>query len=355
MGRLTAIVLGSAAGGGFPQWNCRCPVCRLAWAGDARVRPRTQASLAVSADGEDWVLINASPDLPAQLRGSKPLHPRTGTRGSPIKAVVLTGARDRSGRRPAQPARARAVLHLCDRRDARGARRQPHVRRAGSRAGDAAGRRARRAARAPGRPRGRAVHGARQGPALSRRREPRHRERDGVECRRRDFGGRRPHRLYSGRGRRDRRDAGADRACRRGVFRRHALSRRRDDRERHRQQDRPPHGTHADRRRGRLARRARHSSADGASTCTSTTPIRSWSPARPSAPRSSARAGRSPRTGWRSCCEADAAGRARSAAARHRRAALSPPASVPRAAARRQVHERARCRPGRSTATITRR
>ena len=91
MGRLTAIVLGSAAGGGFPQWNCRCPVCRLAWSGDARVRPRSQASLAVSADGDDWVLINASPDLPAQLRNSKPLHPRTGTRGSPIRAVVLTG------------------------------------------------------------------------------------------------------------------------------------------------------------------------------------------------------------------------------------------------------------------------
>jgi len=91
MGRLTAIVLGSAAGGGFPQWNCRCQVCRLAWRGDARVRPRTQASLAVSADGEDWILINASPDLPNQLRQSKPLHPRTGTRGSPIKAVVLTG------------------------------------------------------------------------------------------------------------------------------------------------------------------------------------------------------------------------------------------------------------------------
>src|SRR5215469_9219911 len=92
MGRLTALVLGSAAGGGFPQWNCRCPTCRLAWAGDARVRPRTQASLAVSADGENWLLINASPDLPQQVRQSKVLHPRSGTRGSPIKAVVLTGA-----------------------------------------------------------------------------------------------------------------------------------------------------------------------------------------------------------------------------------------------------------------------
>ena len=92
MGRLTVLVLGSAAGGGFPQWNCRCATCRLAWVGDARVRPRTQASLAVSADGENWLLINASPDLPQQVRQSKVLHPRSGTRGSPIKAVVLTGA-----------------------------------------------------------------------------------------------------------------------------------------------------------------------------------------------------------------------------------------------------------------------
>jgi pyrroloquinoline quinone biosynthesis protein B len=92
MGRLTAIVLGSAAGGGFPQWNCRCPVCRLAWAGDRRVRARTQASLGVSANGEDWVLINASPDLPEQLRRTRVLHPRSSMRGSPIKAVVLTGA-----------------------------------------------------------------------------------------------------------------------------------------------------------------------------------------------------------------------------------------------------------------------
>jgi pyrroloquinoline quinone biosynthesis protein B len=92
MGRLTACVLGSAAGGGFPQWNCRCPTCRLAWAGDARVRPRTQASLAVSADDENWLLINASPDLPQQLRQTNALHPRNGIRGSPIKAVLLTGA-----------------------------------------------------------------------------------------------------------------------------------------------------------------------------------------------------------------------------------------------------------------------
>jgi pyrroloquinoline quinone biosynthesis protein B len=92
MGRLTAIVLGSAAGGGFPQWNCRCPVCKLAWAGDPRVRRRTQASLAVSANGKDWILINASPDLPEQVRRETALHPRGGTRGSPIKALLLTGA-----------------------------------------------------------------------------------------------------------------------------------------------------------------------------------------------------------------------------------------------------------------------
>jgi pyrroloquinoline quinone biosynthesis protein B len=62
---LTAIVLGAAAGGGFPQWNCNCDVCRLAWAGDKRVRPRTQASLAVTSDGRRWTLLNASPDLGA--------------------------------------------------------------------------------------------------------------------------------------------------------------------------------------------------------------------------------------------------------------------------------------------------
>jgi len=63
-----------------------------AWVGDARVRPRTQASLAVTADGENWLLINASPDLPQQIRQSQALRPRDGTRGSPIKAVLLTGA-----------------------------------------------------------------------------------------------------------------------------------------------------------------------------------------------------------------------------------------------------------------------
>jgi pyrroloquinoline quinone biosynthesis protein B len=92
MERLTAIVLGSAAGGGVPQWNCNCRICAFARAGDGRVRPRSQMGLAVSGDGRSWVLINASPDLRSQLAGHAALHPREGVRGSPIEAVLLTGA-----------------------------------------------------------------------------------------------------------------------------------------------------------------------------------------------------------------------------------------------------------------------
>jgi pyrroloquinoline quinone biosynthesis protein B len=92
MGKLTAIVLGAAAGGGFPQWNCRCPVCQLAWASDPRVKPRTQAGLAISGDDERWILLNATPDLRAQLLATPHLQPRVGRRHSPIAAVVLTGA-----------------------------------------------------------------------------------------------------------------------------------------------------------------------------------------------------------------------------------------------------------------------
>ncbi|KAA2237491.1 pyrroloquinoline quinone biosynthesis protein PqqB [Salinarimonas soli] len=84
------IVLGSAAGGGVPQWNCRCPVCSLAWAGDPRVRPRTQSSLAVSPDGDAWLLVNASPDIRAQILATPALHPREGLRHSPIRSVLLT-------------------------------------------------------------------------------------------------------------------------------------------------------------------------------------------------------------------------------------------------------------------------
>ena len=92
MSHLSAIVLGAAAGGGYPQWNCRCAVCRLAWDGDPRVLARTQASLAISADGAHWTLLNAAPDLRAQLAATPALHPAMRLRGSPIEAVVLTGA-----------------------------------------------------------------------------------------------------------------------------------------------------------------------------------------------------------------------------------------------------------------------
>ncbi|MGH6676908.1 MAG: MBL fold metallo-hydrolase, partial [Xanthobacteraceae bacterium] len=84
------IVLGSAAGGGFPQWNCLCPVCRLAWEGDRRVKPATQSSLAVSGNGERWLLLNASPDLRQQILATPQLQPHGKSRGSPIAAVFLT-------------------------------------------------------------------------------------------------------------------------------------------------------------------------------------------------------------------------------------------------------------------------
>ncbi|MGB8276888.1 MAG: pyrroloquinoline quinone biosynthesis protein PqqB [Methylovirgula sp.] len=84
------VVLGSAAGGGFPQWNCLCPVCQLAWAGDPRVKPRTQSSLAISSDGEKWLLLNASPDLRQQILASHRLHPRGASRQSPIAGVFVT-------------------------------------------------------------------------------------------------------------------------------------------------------------------------------------------------------------------------------------------------------------------------
>jgi pyrroloquinoline quinone biosynthesis protein B len=86
------IVLGSAAGGGVPQWNCNGPVSRATRAGLPTAPARTQASLAVSADGKDWVVINASPDLRQQILATSQLWPTDGElRNSPIKAVLLTG------------------------------------------------------------------------------------------------------------------------------------------------------------------------------------------------------------------------------------------------------------------------
>jgi len=85
-------VLGSAAGGGFPQWNCNGRNSAAVRAGKSGLLARNQSSLAVSRDGLDWVLLNASPDLRQQISNTPALHPRAGAglRSSPIKAVVLT-------------------------------------------------------------------------------------------------------------------------------------------------------------------------------------------------------------------------------------------------------------------------
>lgn len=85
-------VLGSAAGGGYPQWNCNHPNSRRARRGDPAAPRRTQSSIALSADGERWFLCNASPDLRQQIGENAVLHPRDGLRHSPIQGVVLTNA-----------------------------------------------------------------------------------------------------------------------------------------------------------------------------------------------------------------------------------------------------------------------
>jgi pyrroloquinoline quinone biosynthesis protein B len=87
---LRVVVLGAAAGGGVPQWNCGCEVCRKARGEHPELRS-TQASIAVSADGEHWFLVNASPDLRQQLIATPQLHPKNGAlRHSPIAGVILT-------------------------------------------------------------------------------------------------------------------------------------------------------------------------------------------------------------------------------------------------------------------------
>ena len=86
------LVLGSAAGGGFPQWNCNCRNCDGVRNGHVRATPRTQSSIAVSADGQDWVLFNASPDILAQIRANPCLQPGRGLRDTGIAGVVLIDA-----------------------------------------------------------------------------------------------------------------------------------------------------------------------------------------------------------------------------------------------------------------------
>jgi len=87
-------IVGSAAGGGFPQWNCNYYLSRAARAGVVGVWPRTQSSLAASADGHGWVLFNASPDIRQQIAATPELQPHgvENLRNTPIRAVVLTNA-----------------------------------------------------------------------------------------------------------------------------------------------------------------------------------------------------------------------------------------------------------------------
>ena len=85
-------VLGAAAGGGYPQWNCNHPNSRRARRDDPAAPPRTQSSIAISADGEDWYLFNASPDLRQQINDNDILHPGKDLRHSPIMGAVLTNA-----------------------------------------------------------------------------------------------------------------------------------------------------------------------------------------------------------------------------------------------------------------------
>src|ERR1700739_4659602 len=85
-------VLGSAAGGGFPQWNCNCDNCAGVRRGSIRARARTQSSIAASSDGKSWVLFNASPDILQQIREFPALQPGDKLRTTGIAAIVLIDA-----------------------------------------------------------------------------------------------------------------------------------------------------------------------------------------------------------------------------------------------------------------------
>ena len=89
---MKVIVLGSAAGGGFPQWNCNCRNCDGLRKGSIQAHARTQSSIAVSSNGTDWVLINASPDILSQIRATPALQPARASRDSGIAAVMLMDA-----------------------------------------------------------------------------------------------------------------------------------------------------------------------------------------------------------------------------------------------------------------------
>lgn len=85
------LLLGTAAGGGFPQWNCWCPTCRIGRSEPHRARPRSQSSVAISSDGARWFLLNASPDVHRQIAPLTPALPE-GMRHVPVEGIVTTDA-----------------------------------------------------------------------------------------------------------------------------------------------------------------------------------------------------------------------------------------------------------------------
>jgi pyrroloquinoline quinone biosynthesis protein B len=90
-------LLGTAAGGGFPQWNCNCSNCLGIRSGTIRARPRLQFCVALTADGRGWFLVGASPDIRAQIESFPPLRPGGAVRGSGVEGILLANA-DRADR-----------------------------------------------------------------------------------------------------------------------------------------------------------------------------------------------------------------------------------------------------------------
>ncbi|MGH8795266.1 MAG: pyrroloquinoline quinone biosynthesis protein PqqB [Stackebrandtia sp.] len=89
---MRAVLLGTAAGGGFPQWNCACRMCAACRRGDVNIPPRTQDCLAVSADGAGWLLVNASPDIRSQILACPRLAAGPAERETPLRGALLTDA-----------------------------------------------------------------------------------------------------------------------------------------------------------------------------------------------------------------------------------------------------------------------